>query len=75
MTDGYTKTNNNSNNILYIASFLGSTILMNMVAGTKATYYYLLLVLIGVAIVNTGKYNISVTTPEIMQKEGWSIWI
>lgn len=56
-----------SNNILYIASFLGSIILVNWLAGNKATYYYLLLVLIGVAMVNTGKYNIRITTPEIME--------
>lgn len=55
-----------SNNILYVGAFLGSVILMSMVAGKKATYYYLLLVLLGVFMVNTGKYNISMKTPEIM---------
>ena len=57
----------NNKNILYIGAFLGSVILMSMAAGNKATYYYLLLVIFGVAIVNVNKYNIRITTPEIMQ--------
>lgn len=53
--------------LLYIGAFLGSVILMSAFAGKKATYYYLLLVLFGVMIFNVGKYNIKVTTPEIMK--------
>jgi len=62
-----TSNSSNNKNILYIGAFLGSVILMSMAAGNKATYYYLLLVIFGVAIVNVNKYNIRITTPEIMQ--------
>ena len=55
-----------NNDILYIGAFLGSTILVNTFAGLKATYYYLLLVLGGVMVVNVGRYNIKIVTPEIM---------
>jgi hypothetical protein len=55
------------NNIIYIAFFLISILIINAVGGLKATYYYLLLVILGVLFVNVGKYNIRVTTPEIMK--------
>jgi hypothetical protein len=66
-SEGGSRRTEPSKDILYIASFLGSVILLNWLAGTKATYYYLLLVLAGVAVVNVGRYNISITTPDIMQ--------
>lgn len=56
-----------NDDILYIGAFLGSVILINSVAGNKATYYYLLLVLAGVMVANVGKYNVKIVTPEIMQ--------
>lgn len=56
----------NDKKIIYIASFLVSVILMNNIAGNEATYKYLVLVLIGVVFYNFNKYNIKITTPEIM---------
>jgi hypothetical protein len=52
---------------IYIASFLLSVLLVSWIAGTKATYWYLLLVFLGVLLVNVGKYKINITTPEILQ--------
>lgn len=59
--------NGNDYNILYIGAFLGSVIGVNMVAGNKATYYYLLLVILGAIMVYSNQYNISLKTPEIMK--------
>jgi hypothetical protein len=52
---------------IYIASFLLSILLVSWIAGTKATYWYLLLVVLGVLLVNVGRYKINITTPEILQ--------
>jgi uncharacterized membrane protein YphA (DoxX/SURF4 family) len=51
---------------VYIAFFLFSILLINWFAGMKNTFYFLLLVLASVLVVNAGKYNISVKTPEIL---------
>lgn len=59
--------NGNDYNILYIGAFLGSVIGINMLAGNKATYYYLLLVILGAMMMYSNKYNISLKTPDIMK--------
>lgn len=59
--------NGNDYNILYIGAFLGSVIGINMLAGNKATYYYLLLVILGSMMMYSNKYNISLKTPDIMK--------
>jgi hypothetical protein len=51
----------------YLAYFLISVLLINWVAGVKATYWYLLLVFLGVILTNTSRYKISINTPEILQ--------
>jgi hypothetical protein len=56
------------NNILYISAFLFSVILMNMITGSeKATYTYLILVLISVIFYNWNKYKITIDTPDILK--------
>lgn len=53
--------------LIYIGFFLFSILLVNWTAGMKATFWYLIIVLLGVLMVNTGKYNFSVATPEILK--------
>jgi hypothetical protein len=55
------------NNLLYIGFFLFSVLLVNWTAGIKATFWYLLIVFLGVILVNTGKYKININTPEILR--------
>lgn len=55
------------NNLLYIAGFLVSVLIIQSVAGTQATYFYLLIVLLSVIFTISNKYKISVDTPDILK--------
>jgi|LGOV01.1.fsa_nt_gb hypothetical protein len=64
---GQTNKPTDKSNILSIAGFLFSVLLISWFGGSKATYWYLLVVLAGVAFTNAGKYSVSVGTPEILK--------
>lgn len=54
------------NDLLYIISFLISVIMVDWVGGKKSTFYYLLLVLFGVLVVNSNRYRITFTRPQML---------
>ncbi len=49
---------NNSENLIYIASFLGSVIIVNWLGGEQTTFYYLVIILIGMAMMYINKFKI-----------------
>jgi hypothetical protein len=53
--------------LYYLAFFFISVIIVNWIGGKKATYWYLLLVLLGVLLKNVGRFNIRIDTPEILK--------
>lgn len=54
------------NDLFYIISFLISIIMVDWIGGKKSTFYYLLLVLFGVLVVNSNRYRITFTRPKML---------
>ncbi len=53
--------------VLSIASFLGSVLLVHGLGGLKATHSYLLVVLVGVLLMNVNRFTVRIESPEIMK--------